>query len=145
MGIIIRKSGTNIRTKIRNPNYEKIRLLRGNSSNLQYHYFTLVNENKVDEFLHYYPEYIKKIKKYSSIDNKFINNLYKNYVSCYINKNLILKHFPKNYRTHMFYIHQIYLNQLKPTKKVVKYEVVNDYVKKMDNSLHMWSVNFDYY
>ena len=145
MGIIIRKTGTNIRTKIRNPNYEKIRLLRGNSSNLQYHYFTLVNENKVDEFLHYYPEYIKKIKKYSSIDNKFINNLYKNYVSCYINKKLILKHFPKNYRTHMFYIHQIYLNQLKPHKKVVKYEVVNDYVKKMDNSLHMWSVNFDYY
>ena len=105
----------------------------------------MVNENKVDEFLHYYPEYIKKIKKYSSIDNKFINNLYKNYVSCYINKKLVLKHFPKNYRTHMFYIHQIYLNQLKPNNKVVKYEVVNDYVKKMDNSLHMWSVNFDYY
>jgi hypothetical protein len=145
MGIVIRKKGTNIRTKIRNPNYEKIRLLRGNSSNLQYHYFTLVKENKIDEFLTYYPEYNNKIKKYSSIDNNFINNLYKNYVSCYIKKKDRLNNFPKNYKTHMFYIHQIYLNHLKPDKKVVKYEVVNDYVKKMDNSLHMWSINYDYY
>ena len=45
----------------------------------------------------------------------------------------------------MFYIHQIYLNKLKPDKKSIKYEVVNEYVKKMDNSLHMWSVNYDYY
>ena len=145
MGIIIRKKGTNIRTKIRNPNYEKIRLLRGNSSNLQFHYFTLMKENKIDEFLQYYPEYSNKIKKYTSIDNKFINNLYKNYVSCYIKKKDRLNNFPKNYKTHMFYIHQIYLNKLKQDKKSIKYEVVNEYVKKMDNSLHMWSVNYDYY
>lgn len=145
MGLIIRKKGSNIRTKIRNPNYEKIRMIRGNSSNLQFHYFTLMKENKVEEFLKYYPEYIKKIKKYTSINNLFINNLYKNYISCYIKKNGKLNNFPKNYKTHMFFIHQIYLNQLKPNKKVVKYDVVYDYVKKMDNSLHMWSVNFDYY
>jgi hypothetical protein len=145
MGMVIRKRDTNVRTKIRNPNYEKIRLLRGNSSNLQYHYFTLVKEDKVDEFLKYYPEYVKKIKKYTSIDNKFINTLYKNYISCYIKKNNRLNVFPKNYKTHMYYIHQIYLNQLKPNKKVVKYDIVDDYVKKLDNSLHMWSVNYDYY
>jgi len=145
MGIVIRKRGSNIRTKVRNPNYEKIRLLRGNSSNLQYHYFTLVKENKIDEFLYYYPEYINKIKKYESLDKKFIYNLYKNYVSCYINKKLELKNYPKNYKTHMFFIHHIYLNQLKPNKKTVKYDIVNEYVKKLDNSLHMWSVNFDYY
>jgi hypothetical protein len=145
MGLVIRRRDTNIRTKIRNPTYEKIRLLRGNSSNLQYHYFTLVKEENVDEFLKYYPEYLTKIKKYASIDNKFINNLYKNYISCYIKKNSRLNNFPKNYKTHMYYIHQIYLNQLKPNKKVVKYDIVEDYVKKLDNSLHMWSVNFDYY
>jgi hypothetical protein len=145
MGLVIRRRDTNIRTKIRNPTYEKIRLLRGNSSNLQYHYFTLVKEENVDEFIKYYPEYVTKIKKYASIDNKFINNLYKNYISCYIKKNSRLNNFPKNYKTHMYYIHQIYLNQLKPNKKVVKYDIVEDYVKKLDNSLHMWSVNFDYY
>ena len=145
MGLIIRKKDTNIRTKIRNPNYEKIRLLRGNSSNLQYHYFTLARENRVKEFLYYYPEYIHKIRKYDSLDKKFIYNLYKNYVGCYIHKKTPLKEYPKNYRTHMFFIHHLYLNQLKPNKKVVKYNVVKDYVKKMDNSLHMWSVNYDYY
>jgi hypothetical protein len=145
MGIVVRKKDSNIRTKIRNPNYEKIRLIRGNSSNLQFHFFTLMKENKIEEFLYYYPEYMNKIKKYESLDKKFIHNLYKNYISCYINKKTALKHYPKNYRTHMFFIHHIYLNTLKPNKKVVKYEIVNDYVKKMDNSLHMWSVNFDYY
>ena len=88
---------------------------------------------------------LDSINKFYNIDLTFINNLYNNYVSCYIKKNARLNTFPNNYRTHMYHIHQIYLNKLKPNSKVVNLSIIKDYVKTLDNSLHMWSVNYDYY
>ena len=53
------------RTKLRNPNYEDIRKLRGNQAKLQYQYLTLRQNGKMKDFLIYYPEY-KKI--FSSVE-----------------------------------------------------------------------------
>ena len=63
MGIVIRhKNGE--RTKIRNPNYEYIKKIRGNNSKLQYQYLSLRNVGNVKEYLKYFPENAKHFATY---------------------------------------------------------------------------------
>jgi hypothetical protein len=143
MGVTIR-NGIN-RTKIRNSNYEKIRLLRGNSAKLQFHYYLLLKEDKIDEYLKYFNEHKRYFKNYNEMDTKYIKKLYDYYVKCYIKKEDKLINFPTNYKTHLFNLHKIYYEQLKPKKEVINMNIVKIYVMNLDTKLHMWSVNFDNY
>ena len=145
MGVIIRDKSTNIRTKIRNPCYEMVRRLRGNNPKLHYHYYTLLKENMIQLFLTYYPEYKDDFFSFERKDKLFNETLYKNYVSCYIKKEKQLNEYPKNYKTHMYKIHQIYKDFLQSKKSSVDLNIIKKYTIKLDIKLYLWSVNYDYY
>ena len=82
--MIYNEDGT--RTKIRNMNYENVRKLRGNQPKLQYNYLCLKKENKIKEFLYYYPEHIYIFDKFKLLVFKYTNELFMNYISCFIRK-----------------------------------------------------------
>jgi len=145
MGVVIRDKLTNIRTKIRNPCYEMVRRLRGNNPKLHYHYYSLLKENMIHLFLTYYPEYKDDFLSFERKDKLFNETLYKNYVSCYIKKEKQLNEYPKNYKTHMYKIHQIYKDFLQNKKSSVDLIVVKKYTMTLDIKLYLWSVNYDYY
>jgi hypothetical protein len=145
MGVVIRDKSTNIRTKIRNPCYEMVRRLRGNSPKLQYHYYSLLKEDMISLFLTYYPEYNDEFISFERKNKLFNETLYTNYVSCFIKKEKQLNEYPKNYKTHMYNIHQIYKDILKNQRLTVSLNVVKKYTKNLDIKLYLWSVNFDYY
>jgi hypothetical protein len=145
MGVVIRDKSTNIRTKIRNPCYEMVRRLRGNNPKLHYHYYTLLKENMIQLFLTYYPEYKDEFISFERKDKIFNETLYKNYVSCYIKKEKQLNEYPKNYKTHMYKIHQIYKDFLQCKKSSVDLNIVKKYTMNLDIKLYLWSVNYDYY
>ena len=73
----------------------------------------------------------------------FTSTLYENYVSCYIKKEKPLKEFSPQYRTHMFYVHQKYLTELKEKKLHIKYKEVISYVNTMEIKLLMHSLNYN--
>ena len=58
-GVSIYNIKTNQRSKIRNPSYEYVRKLKGNSPRLQYQYYNLRRLGKVREYLQFYPEHRK--------------------------------------------------------------------------------------
>ena len=145
MGVVIRDKYTNIRTKIRNPCYEMVRRLRGNNPKLQYHYYYLLKENIINLFLTYYPEYKDEFICFEKKDKLFNETLYKNYVNCYIKKEKQLNEYPKNYKTHMYKIHQIYKDSLNNKKTSIDLMIVKKYTIQLDIKLYLWSVNFDYY
>jgi hypothetical protein len=143
MGCVIRNKTTNERSKIRNPNYEKIRRLRGNQPKLQYHYFVLLKDNKIQEFLKYYPEYYSEFKIFRQEKDNYLRKLLNEYKSCYIYKSQPLKQFQKNYKTHMYNLHEIYKNQLKPNDKKMTLDQVNEYFIQLEHPLQLWSVNYE--
>ena len=143
MGIIIRNYWNNDRTKIRCKDYEEIRLLRGNNPNLYYHFIELTRNNKVDQFLHHYSEYKPDFENWKIMNEQFNKKLYKNYVRCYIKKEMKLGLFPNNYKTHMYHLHEYYKNVLKPDKKFITIEVVNKYINGIDIPLYIWSVKYN--
>ena len=142
MGIVIKNMETSERTKVRNPIYEEVRHLKGNHCKLQYQYLTLRKEGKLPEFLKYYPETKKDFSECRDKVHMFTNTLYQNYLACYVRKEKPLGEFGQQYRTHMFNIHQQFINDLKPYNFFVNNTIVQKYVNNLHPSLLMHSLNF---
>ena len=142
VGVVIHNKETGERTKIRNPVYEQVRNLRGNQPKLQYQYLSLRKEGKVKDFLKFYPENKREFSAFRDQVHLFTNTLYSNYVSCYIKKEKPLIDFSEQYRTHMFNIHQIYMNEFREKKQFITNTVVQKYVNELHPSLLMYCLNF---
>jgi hypothetical protein len=142
LGVIIHNRTTGERTKIRNPVYEQVRNLRGNQPKLQYQYLSLRKEGKVKDFLKFYPEHKNDFSMFRDQVHLFTNTLFSNYVSCYIKKEKPLMEFSEQFRTHMFRIHQIYMNELREKKLFVTNTFVQKYVNELHSSLLMYCLNF---
>jgi len=142
LGVVIHNLSNGTRTKIRNPNYEIVRNLRGNQPKLQYQYLKLRKEEKVKQFLTYYPEYKDDFAFFRVCLHNFTSTLYKNYISCYIKKEQPLIEFPQNFRTHMFNIHQFYIKEFKQINLKITYSFVISFVNELPINLLLHSLNF---
>ena len=137
-------SGNVVRTKIRNPNYEEVRKLRGNQPKLQYRYLMMRQSGKVKDYLKYYPEHRELFSSYRNMIHQFTKSLHSNYIACYVRKQAPLNQYSPQYRTHMFKLHEHYLNSLAPYKQFINRNEVIQYVNKLHPSLLMHSCNYNY-
>jgi hypothetical protein len=142
VGVVLHNKLTGERAKIRNPVYEQVKVLRGNQPKIQYQYLCLRKEGKVGDYLKFYPESKREFSALRDQVHLFTETLFTNYVSCYIKKKMPLKEFSEQYRTHMFNIHQIYLNDLREKNLFVTNSVVIKYVNELHPSLLMYCLNF---
>jgi hypothetical protein len=140
MGIMI-KSATGKRTKIRNPNYEYLKQLRGNNSKLQYQYLCLRLLNKVKEYLQYFPEARNSFFEYRKQIHLFTDELYSNYIRCYIKKEKPLNEFLSQFRIHMYTLHQHYLSIKQENGYIHRYVVIA-YVNNLEPARLMYSLNY---
>lgn len=143
VGFVLYNSQTGERTKFRNPVYEQVRSLRGNQPKLQYQYLCLRKDGKVGDYLNYYPEHKSQFSTFRDQVHDFTGTLYKNYISCYIKKERPLLEFSDQYRTHMYTLHQLFLNVLKTKNEYVSSKVVIKYVNEMHPSLLMYCLNYN--
>jgi hypothetical protein len=143
MGIVLRNRKTGERTKFRNPIYEEVRHLRGNQAKLQYQYLCLRHSGKLPEFLKYYPETKEEMSKFRNQIHMFTENLHKNYISCYVKKVQALRLYSPQFRTHMFKLHEHFVNELKPKGLYITNTEVIKYVNKLHPSLLMYCLNFN--
>jgi hypothetical protein len=142
MGVNIKNIKTGERCKIRNPIYEQVRQLRGNQPKLQYQYLCLRHSGQLPEFLKYYPETKADMSAYRDQVHMFTKTLHKNYIACYVKKQKPLIQFSEQYRTHMFKIHEIFLNELREKNLFVTDRVVMKYVNELQPSLLMYCLNY---
>lgn len=129
------------RSKIRNQNYENIRELRGNQSRLMYHYLTLRKNSRVKDFLTFYGEFKEHFSEYRKIIHDYTNNLYSNYIKCFIQKQQQLKLFSYEFKVHMFNLHQKYLSEIKPLGGYIDKKYVIDYFNGLHPSQQMHILN----
>lgn len=137
-------SSSGYRTKIRNPNYEYVRQLRGNQPKLQYQFLCLRKLRKIVEFLIFYPEYKTYFETFRTQLHQFTHAVHLNYISCYIKKEKPILEFPKQFRSIMYQLHQLYLNELREKKLFVTKQVVIDYINNMHPSNQMYLLNYHF-
>ena len=143
VGIML-KGEDGVRAKVRNPLYENVRVLRGNQPKLQYRYLMLRQNQKVTEYLKYYPEHSKLFSKYRNMIHNFTKRLHDNYISCYVKKQAPLNTYSPQYRTNMYKLHEKFVNDLLPINSVVTRSVVIDYVNHLPLQILMHAVNYQY-
>lgn len=143
VGVMFWDSSTGLRAKFRNPNYESLRHLRGNQPKLQYHYLTLRKEPRcISKYLKVWPEHRDTFAGYRDHLYQFTNSLYQHYVSTYIKKQNILGEVPHQYRNHVYNLHAIYLEELRPNKGYIDKRRVIQYVNKLPVAQLMYSLNY---
>lgn len=143
VGVMI-KNNRGERFKFRNPSYEHVRQLRGNQPKLQYQYLNLRQSGKMTEYLQYYKEHKKPFNEFRNLIHDYTNELFSNYIRCYIKKEKELKEFPEKFKTHMFAIHhEIYLKTLMSNRGYVDKNVVIQYFNGLHPSKQMFILNYD--
>ena len=85
---------------------------------MQFHYYYLRQNNLVKDFLTYYPEYKDEFRLLRNNLHKFTDQLYQNYINCYIKKQKKVKDYPYNFKIHMFNLHKIYIEELMQQKNL---------------------------
>ena len=142
VGIMLKNKTTGERSKMRNPNYEQVRQLRGNQPKLQYHYIALRQQGKVGEYLKYFGEAKKPFSEFREHIHMFTNQLHQNYIDCYVKKKQALVDYPSQYKTHMYSLHAKYLKELRSSGHHITRRLVVDYVNGLHPARLMFTLNF---
>ena len=132
----------NERVKFRNPEYEKIKFLKGNYTKIQYTYYRLRKEGKVKEYLRYFPELKETFGVLRKYLHAYTRNLFKSYIKCYIRKEKPVQEFPYQYKTHMYHLHQKYLTEYKTMGDYINLPKVIEYVNELEPARLMHIVNY---
>ena len=131
------------RYKVRNPNYNNVRELRGNQSKIQYQYYLLRKQQRVSDYLRHYPEHNELFTQYRNDVHKFTTELHNNYVSCFILKEKVLKEYDGKYKQHMFKLHKDYKEELAGQGLKVDKRYVINYVNSLEPAELMYSINYE--
>ena len=137
-GFMIKNKITNERTKLRDTHYEHIRKLRGNQIKPKYHYLALRKLRKLQEYLQYYPEDKNKYDVYRQELSDYVYNLWRSYIGCYIKKEKPVKEWPRQFRVHMFNIHNEFIHN----REVITLNKVYIYFNKLHESQQMFLLNY---
>lgn len=142
VGCVFTDKKTGVRTKLRNPSYEYVKRLKGNNSKIQFQYYTLRQNDKVKDYLSFFPEKELEFAQLRHQLHAWTNMLYQNYIQCYIKKVAPLRDYPYEFRNHMFQIHQKYKEELRPAKLYVSKQVVVEYANTLPPPRLMYAINY---
>jgi len=143
MGLVIYNSLTGERCKIRNPYYEHLHNIHGRQSKLLYKYLIAKSQNTVKQFIRFYQDDLEIKNKVDSFKTKiqsFTNILLIHYIDCFINKTKPLTSYPPEYKSHMYNLHNMYLQELKPNKRNVNLIETVYYVNNLHPSKLIYSL-----
>lgn len=143
-GIMLCDRATGLRSKIRNPEYEKVRQLRGNQPKLQYRFLSL-RQGAVEDvktYLQYYPEDTDAFSNYGKQVREFVRNLHYQYIECKVRRAKDIKLVPYEYRNHVYALHGHYLNDLRSLGRSVTRCFVETYVNDLPAARLMFSINY---
>tara|TARA_B100000767_G_scaffold64316_1_gene60526 strand:+ start:11 stop:1159 length:1149 start_codon:yes stop_codon:yes gene_type:complete len=107
-GLVFKKG--NLRSKVRNIEYENAKFLRGNNKNLLYKYIELRQKDLLEDYLKYFPEYKDNFDNYRKSIEKTTMKLFNIYKKSYIFKTINKNNIPFELRPLCYEMHGIYIN-----------------------------------
>ena len=138
-GLVI-KNGI-YRTKIRNPNYNYARQLRGNTKNMKYLYFDLIKQRNKSEYLTFYPEFRELFNSYNKEFVELTKSLHRSYIAYHVKKttkDINDIEFPL--RPHCFHLHGMY----KSTNAPITFDRVMKYLNTLEPAQLVFCINYKY-
>ena len=141
-GLVCRERSTGARFKFRNPNYERIKNLHGSEPKLQFQYLSLRQQGKVKEYLKLYPEHRAAFQQFRDQMHAYTNQLFANYIGCYVKKERTFAEYPPEFKTHMFRLHEQYLKELREKKEHITLGKTIAYMNGLFPSHQIYALNY---
>lgn len=143
LGVMVTNLETGIRTGLKNPTYEEVKILRGNNPNLQYQYLSLRKTGKIQDFLFYFPQYKTIFYRFYQEYENFVTNVHYSYLTYYVQKQNVK--ISKKYASHIYKVHhELYLPSLNTdTPIIVKRKVVKEFFDKLEPREMIYHLNYD--
>jgi hypothetical protein len=141
-GLVCRELSTGVRFKFRNPNYERIKNLHGSEPKLQFQYLSLRQQGKVKPYLKLHPEHRTAFQKFRDQMHAYTNQLFANYIGCYVKKERPFTDYPAEFKTHMFRLHEQYLKELRKKKEHITLGQTITYMNGLFPSHQIYALNF---
>jgi hypothetical protein len=141
-------------SKCINPQYEMVKSILGNQPKMEFRYAELwsdtvknlddSNRNNLKIFIKYFPEFKDSYSSFHDKLSQILKNVCSAYVDCFIHKTKPLKEFLFQYRPHLFELHNLYKNELRPNGKNVSLPVVYKYFANLPTAKIMFVLNYEY-
>jgi len=132
MGLVFTNINTGKRATFINPNYLEMAEIRGNHSNILYQYLCLKRIQKIQIFLHYFPQYYSLFNLYKQKYDDIICKIHGYYLSYYVKKSgevIPKKFFSIIYKLH----HLIFLPSISTDEKIIiRKSIVREYLQELD-------------
>tara|TARA_B110000495_G_C22979892_1_gene575915 strand:- start:52 stop:1179 length:1128 start_codon:yes stop_codon:yes gene_type:complete len=127
---LVLKYGKNkeIRSKIRNSNYNYVKLLKGNTNNLKFLYFELLQKNNYKEYLSFFPDKKELFDGFYKEYIGLIKDVFKNYKLYHVYKKIDINKMPYKCRPLCYELHKLYKTIYIPQKKVINFDIVYKYI-----------------
>jgi hypothetical protein len=149
-GLIIKKLGSPERWKIKSPDYEYVKSIKGNDRDLLSRFARLKSSNMTAKYLQYYPEDKMSFTIYNGFYFFIIEKLYNLYLNLHVYKTIEIYSIEKIYWHHLYKLHGIYINFLRDRGEIVTEDVVQQYISKIHHKSlrhllmdHLWIINQD--
>lgn len=130
-GVVFKNMHTGCRWRVRSNPYKMVRSLRGDSARTDVRFVRLRQQQLLDTYLFYYPEEREIYIAYEMMLQRIIRTLYNEYVAVHIRKDKAIDTVDAIYRAHMYALHGLYLQVLRPNKQFIRMKDVAMYVNIM--------------
>lgn len=140
MGVMFQNILTGERAVMRNPYYESLRELRGNHPNLKYHFFEMLQDGTLPQFMYTFPRYEQLFTEFNAEYIQFIRDIHQYYVQRFITKTHASMAVPKKYFVHVMRLHNDIFKTMR--KKITLHEV-NEYFMSMTPGQIMFYLDYD--
>ena len=132
-GYMILDEETGMRTKIENPNYVKLKTIRGNNPNLLYHYLCFTHADQCRQFLEHFPMYAQMFGQFQKQVNTLIRHIHDAYVLYYVQKRGKQIRIPAHIMPHIWKLHfETHLPSIeRGEKQIITKDVVRQYFNNM--------------
>ena len=124
-GIVVKYN--NIRTKLRNPKYNFVKELRGNSNNLFRNYLELRQNGYMNAYLEFFPEMSEPFQGFMSQIHNLTQELFNWYQKCFVKKEVEHKDVPYVFKPLCYELHKHYLE----TNNIITFFKVKHYINTM--------------
>ena len=118
------------RWRFRSEKYSAVKALRGNSPTIRERFAQLYSQNLIHKYLEYYSDEMLQMTVHFMFMNSIIKMLYDFYVDLHITRVKKAEEIDKMYLPHLYNIHGIYLNQLRPEGKKVNINEITLYLHR---------------
>ena len=142
-GIVMQELATGRRWKLRTAEYNRVRLLRGNSPRRDYLMMDCWRRGLLRDYITFYPEERVIADALLARWKHITNDVYRMYVEVFKARKMDKSAIPPKYRPLVFGLHGKYLETLKPAGKSVDWKAAQDFMNERDTAQMLFVLNWE--